>query len=171
MKRSTSSPFEPVIISRLQRTTAAQLARERAQQLWRQRALRLLLHAIVVAIGLRILAIAVQPCLAAYRSSRDIEVLGAQLQREEKRHHRLLAQKQFLLSDHGVEEEARRFGWTKAGEIPLQIITPEPAPAGQPAVDQRAPADRAKTGVLPSRISGSERLRLWLSRWLEGRVN
>src|SRR5688500_1169009 len=106
-RKSASATVEPVIISRLQRATAAQIARERARALWRRRASRILLGAVVAALGLRVLTIAVQPCLAAYRSSRDIDTLRAQLHREAERHKRLQARIRFLQSDHGVEEEAR----------------------------------------------------------------
>jgi hypothetical protein len=158
---------EPVIISRLQRTTAAQLAQERARALWRQRALRILVHAVVVAVGLRVLLAALQPCLASYRATRDIHSLRGQLQQEADRNRRLQRQKQFLMSNHGVEEEARRLGWTRPGEVSLQILTPEPPPKPK-AVDGSppSPAGEAKSD-LPSRISVSERIRLAVTRWLD----
>src|SRR5687768_14632839 len=96
-KKGSSPNVEPVIISRLQRTTAAQLAQERARALWRQRALRILVHAVVVAVGLRVLMSAIQPCLASYRAARDIHSLRAQLQQEADRNRRLQRQKQFLM--------------------------------------------------------------------------
>ena len=166
-KKKSSTPVEPLIISRLQRTPKAQLERERQHALWRQRAGRILLHAVIAAVVLRFLAIAVQPCLASYRSSRDIHVLRAQYERELQQKRRLEAQRDFLKSDHGVEEEARRLGWTRIGEVPLQIIHPEP-PRPQPATDQPTAKEAAAAGEkLPSRISGSERFRLWLTRCLE----
>src|SRR5439155_16619502 len=97
-KRS-SPTVEPVIISRLQRATAAQIARERARQIWRQRATRIFLNAIIAAVGLRVLAIALQPCVAAYHSSRGIHVLCTQLHREAERNQHLKSQIAFLKSD------------------------------------------------------------------------
>lgn len=170
MKKKSTTPVEPLIISRLQRTPKAQLERERQRAFWRQRAGRILLHAVVAAVVLRFLAIAVQPCLASYRSSRDMHVLRAQYEREMQKKRRLEAQSEFLKSSHGVEEEARRLGWTRIGEVPLQIIHPEPPrplpAAGQPAAKEgKLPAASEK---LPSRVSVSERIRLTLTRWLEG---
>lgn len=170
-QKRSSPTVEPLIISRLQRATAAQIARERARAAWRQRALRILLAAVAAALGLRVLTIAAQPCLAAYRSAREIDVLRAQLLREEQRHQHLKSELSFLQSDHGVEEEARKLGWTRAGEVSLQLVTPEPPPAaakslGTPHAAGTSPsaASAAKT---PIHISGSERLRLWLTHWLE----
>jgi hypothetical protein len=159
-KKSTSSPVEPVIVSRLQRATAAQIAREQARELWRRRALRILLGAVVAAMALRVLTIAVQPCLAAYHSTQEIKALRVRLHNERERRQRLLARIDFLKSDHGVEEEARKLGWTRAGEVSLQLVTPESEARPRPPTAASKP--------LPSRVSGSERLRAALTRWLEG---
>ena len=170
-QKKSSTPVEPLIISRAQRTTKAQLERERQRALWRQRAGRILLQAVIAAVVLRFVAIAVQPLMASYRSSRDIHVLRAQFEREMQRKNRLEAQRDFLKSDQGVEEEARRLGWTRIGEVPLQIIHPEP-PRPQPAADQPPVKGGEATAVtgekLPSRVSVSERIRLALTRFLEG---
>src|SRR3954468_24132431 len=115
--KRTSPTVEPVIISRRQRATAAQIARERARAIWRQRAARILVNAVIAAVCLRVLAIAVQPCLAGYRSTRGIHALRTQLQREAERHQHLKSQIAFLQSDSGVEEEARKLGWTRVGEV------------------------------------------------------
>jgi hypothetical protein len=170
-KKVSTTPVEPLIISRLQRTSKAQLEQERQRALWRQRAGRILLQAVIAAVVLRFVSIAVQPCLASYRSSRDIHVLREQYDREMQKQRRLQAQIGFLKSDQGVEEEARRLGWTRIGEVPLQIIHPEP-PRPQPAADQPPVKGGEATAVtgekLPSRVSVSERIRLALTRFLEG---
>jgi hypothetical protein len=162
-KRKSSPTVEPVFISRLQRTTAAQIARERALASWRQRASRLVLNAVVAAVALRVLTVALQPCLAAYRSARAIQQLQGQLHREWERGQHLKSQIAFLNTDRGVEEEARKLGWTRPGEVSLQIITPEPRPAAK----KEGAAARASTATLPSHVSGSERLRLAITQWLE----
>src|SRR2546425_895041 len=97
------SPVEALIISKLQRATAAQIAREQARAKWRGRASQLFVGAIVAAIGLRVLAMSMQPCLAAYRSARDIDQLRVQLRQEMERHEHLQSQISFLQSSHGVE--------------------------------------------------------------------
>jgi cell division protein FtsB len=165
-KKNPSTPVEPVIISRLQRATAAEIARQEARAAIRPRVTRSLLYAILAAVGLRVLTIALQPCLAAGRSARHIRLLRAQLQREEERRQHLKAQISYLQTDQGVEEEARKLGWTRSGEISLQLITPEPKVAGKPG----AHADDAAPGTnTPIHISGSERFRLWLTRLIEHR--
>src|SRR5436853_5863904 len=115
-KKSSTSPVEPLIISRLQRATAAEIARQQARAAWRQRATRLLINAVVAAVALRVATIAVQPCLAALRSQHHIRGLRSQLHEEGERNRHLNAQIAYLKSNQGVEEEARKLGWTKAGE-------------------------------------------------------
>jgi hypothetical protein len=161
-----STPVEPVIISRLQRATATEIARQQARAAIRQRVTRILLSAVAAAVGLRVLTIALQPCLAAGRSARHIRLLRAQLQREEERRQHLTAQISYLKGDQGVEEEARKLGWTRAGEISLELITPEPKVAGKAGAQSDAAAPGSR---LPVHISGSERFRLWLTRLIEHR--
>jgi cell division protein FtsL len=144
----------------------AQIAREQARAIWRQRAARILVNAVIAAVCLRVLAIAVQPCLAGYRSTRGIHALRTQLQREAERYQHLKSQIAFLQSDYGVEEEARKLGWTRAGEVALQIVTPEPPTPPTPLVSAD-PAKAVPAEKLPSRVSVSERIRLALTRWLE----
>src|SRR5258708_1701568 len=160
-KKSASTPVEPLIISRLQRATAAEIARQQARAQWRQRAPRILLNPVVAAVALRVGTIAVQPCLAAYRSALHIRSLRAQLHLEAERHQHLMTQISFLKSDQGVEEEARKLGWTKAGEVALQIVTPEPKVTAKPGLSSLALAGGKN---VPIRISGSERVRLALKR-------
>ncbi|MGI8972175.1 MAG: FtsB family cell division protein [Dehalococcoidia bacterium] len=166
-KKSSSSPVEPLIISKLQRTTAAEIARQQARAALRQRVSRLLITAVVAAAGLRVLTIAVQPCLAAYRSSRHSHTLRTQLLREAERHQHLKSQISYLQSDPGVEEEARKLGWTKSGEISLQLIAPAPKAMAKPGAQPPALVAAENT---PIHISGSERVRLWLTRLLEHRM-
>jgi cell division protein FtsL len=163
-KKSSSSPVEPLIISKLQRATAAEIARQQARALLRQRVSRILITAVVAAVGLRVLTIALQPCLAAYRSTLHVRKLRAHLLQEGQRYQHLTSQISFLKSDQGVEEEARKLGWTKAGEVSLQIIAPAPKAAAKPG---SSPATAAAGKDLPVRISGSERLRLWLTRLID----
>src|SRR5438034_497782 len=165
-KRSSSTPVEPLIISRVQRATAAEIARQQARAAWRQRATRLFINAVVAAVALRVATIAAQPCLAALRSSRHIHALRAQLHQEGARHQHLTAQISYLKSNQGVEEEARKLGWTKAGEVALQIVTPEPKVTAKSSPLFPTPAAGKN---VPIRISGSERVRLYLTRLLDHR--
>jgi hypothetical protein len=165
-KKSSSSPVEPLIISRLQRATAAEIARQQSRARLRQRAFRILITAILAAVGLRMLTIAMQPCLAAYRSTLHIRTLRAQLLREGERRQHLKSQISYLKSDRGVEEEARKLGWTKAGEVSLQFIAPTPKAVAKPG---SPPATAAAAGNIPVRISGSEHFRLWVTRLIDHR--
>jgi hypothetical protein len=65
-----------------------------------------------------------------------------------------------------VEEEARKLGWTKAGEVALQIVTPEPKVTAKPGSLSPTPAAGKE---VPIRISGSERVRLYLTRLFDRR--
>src|ERR1043166_2852023 len=81
-KKQSTPPVEPVFLSRLQRQTAEQIAQAQARAKRRQRAGRLLVQAVIAAVVLRVLTVAMQPCLAAYRSARDLRVLQTQMNRE-----------------------------------------------------------------------------------------
>src|SRR5438105_14652963 len=98
-KRSSSTPVEPLIISRVQRATAAEIARQQARAAWRQRATRLLMNAVVAAVALRVATIAVQPCIAALRSQRHIHGLRGQLHQEAVRKQHLNVQISYLKSN------------------------------------------------------------------------
>jgi cell division protein FtsL len=163
-KKNPSAPVEPMIISKLQRATAAEIAKQQARAVLRQRVSRILITAVVAAVGLRVLTIALQPCMAAYRSSLHIRTLRAHLLQEGERRQHLISQISYLKSDQGVEEEARKLGWTKAGEISLQIIAPAPKTAARPGLP---PATAAAGADLPVHISGAERFRLWLTRLID----
>jgi len=102
----------------------------------------------------RLGAIAVEPLVATYRSGRDIQALEIRYRGEKTRQNHLQREIQFLSTNAGIEEEARRLGWVKQGETSIQILTPAsvavPAPAAVP----------------PQKTSGSEHVKQWLDTWL-----
>jgi hypothetical protein len=99
---------------------------------------------LALAASLRLGTIAFQPILVGYRSGREIRDLAAEYQEARLRNERLHRQIAFLKTSAGVEEEARRLGWVRAGERPLQIVLPD-------AADRRLAADRPPpTGSGPS---------------------
>jgi len=88
----------------------------------------LLWGGLALAASVRLAAIALDPIVATYRASSEIRLLNASYQEARSRNEHLKRQIEYLNSRAGVEEEARRLGWVRAGELPL-LIMPQPATA------------------------------------------
>jgi cell division protein FtsB len=99
---------------------------------------------LALAASVRLGSIAFQPILAGYRSGREIRDLASEYQEARLRNEHLHRQITFLKTSAGVEEEARRLGWVRAGERPLQIVLPD-TPDHRPAT-----ADPRASGVRPN---------------------
>jgi cell division protein FtsB len=95
---------------------------------------------LLAALGLRLAAIAVQPIAAAYRSSRDIQVLEKEYAAVRQRNEWLQNRVRYLNTPAGIEEEARRQGWVRAGEVRLRIVPLEALSQGTP----HAPSARSE---------------------------
>jgi cell division protein FtsB len=175
LKRGSSShpPIEPVIISSLRpgpwlrtgggKTNVSDAQRARSRT-WRRLARRFLVTGLLVALGLRLGAIAVQPIAAVYHSHRDIQVLEKEYASVRQRYEWLQSRVRHLNTSAGIEEEARRLGWVRSGEVPLRIVTlSEPsAPAGSPPPAAGGPAPvraagSAATGVSNATAAGTAR--------------
>jgi hypothetical protein len=109
--------------------------------------------------SIRLGAIALDPIVATYRSSSEIRALRAEYAGAREANERLRRQIDFLRSRSGVEEEARRLGWVRAGELPLRIVvqpmnaTYHPGAVTREAEEgatRRPSGDPAATG--PSRV-------------------
>jgi cell division protein FtsL len=152
---SSGSPVEPVLVTPLRSAAARKQARLRAQLSWRRAAVRLLVGGVVAAAVVRIGAIALQPLVATYRSGRAIQSLEGQYHSELARRNHLQREIQYLSTNAGIEEEARRLGWVKEGETALQILRP----AG-------VSRDTLALVASPRKLSGAERVKQWLGTWL-----
>jgi cell division protein FtsB len=119
----------------------------------RRLAIALFWGGLALAAAVRLGSIAFQPILVGYRSGREIRDLASEYQEARLRNERLHRQIAFLKTSAGVEEEARRLGWVRAGERPLQIVLPETVAHRPSHADDRPPtADR---GPLGDRLNGS----------------
>lgn len=153
---SPGKTIEPPLVTPLRSPKARKRARVQAQLAWRRTAVRLLVGGVVAAGLVRLGAIAVEPLVATYRSGREIQTLEARYHRELNRQQHLQRELQFLSTNAGIEEEARRLGWVKTGETSIQIVKPATPPAAAPVA---AP---------PKKRSGSENVKAWLDTWLSG---
>jgi hypothetical protein len=92
------------------------------------------------------------PVVAIYRSGIAIQQLEGQLAREEQRRQRLLADRKYLTTPAGVEQEARRQGWVRRGETAIQIVRPEGASA-RLLDDAPPPAAPPRPPTIAGRVS------------------
>jgi hypothetical protein len=89
----------------------------------------------IVAVGLlaacagRITAFATEPVLATYRTGLEIRHLQQEVAREAKINDLLRQDIDYLQTPAGVEQEARRRGWVRPGEIALSVVAPDAPPA------------------------------------------
>jgi hypothetical protein len=143
--------IEPVLVTPLRSPAARRRARVQARLAWRRLAVRLLVGGVLAAAAVRVGAIAIQPVVATFQAGTDTRELETRYRGELARHNRLQRDIRFLSTNAGVEEEARRLGWVKAGETSLQIV--EPATPPRPA-------------VVPQ-LSGSQRFRRWIESLLQ----
>jgi cell division protein FtsB len=152
---SPGKSIEPLLVTPLRSPKARKRARVQAQLAWRRTAVRLLAGGVVAAALVRLGAIAVEPLVATYRSGREIQALEIRYRGELGRHNHLQREMQFLSTNAGIEEEARRLGWVKDGETSIQIVKPASPPA--------APAPAISP---PKKLSGSDHVKEWLNTWL-----
>lgn len=126
-----AASIEPVLVAPLRGGIRSRRRRWRllpvgSSAVW---ARRLLLGGLAIAVAIRLGAIALDPILAACRSTQEIRELNAEYDEARARNERLRRQIAYLSSRSGIEEEARRLGWVRAGEQPLRIVVQEPPPA------------------------------------------
>jgi hypothetical protein len=124
----------------------------------------LLWSGLAVAAGVRLGTIAFQPILAGYRSGREIRSLAVEYREARLRNERLHRQIAYLKTSAGIEEEARRLGWVRAGERPLQLVMPE-KPAWKSPPPSENTTGRQKPAVPTPRSSTAERVQQVLATW------
>lgn len=88
--------------------------------------------ALVVFAG-RITAFAMEPLVVTMRTGQQIQGLKDQRKQEAQTNEQLRQDIAYLKTPAGIEQEARRRGWVRPGEVALSIVQPE-VPAGAPAV-------------------------------------
>jgi hypothetical protein len=131
----------------------------------RRLAIGLLWGGLAVAAGVRFGTIAFQPILAGYRSGREIQSLVGECREARLRNERLHRQIAYLKTSAGIEEEARRLGWVRTGERPLQLVMPE-KPATKSVLPEGSAAGTRKPAAAPTpRSSTAERVQQALATW------
>jgi cell division protein FtsB len=132
----------------------------------------LLWGGLVLAASVRLSTIAFQPILAGYRSGREIQDLAAEYREARLRNERLHRQIAYLKTSDGIEEEARRLGWVRTGERPLQIVLPEkPSMSGSLAAAEfgspptHGPGHPQRTTAPSPRSTTAERIQQMLATW------
>lgn len=135
--------IDPVLIERLDlrqapRSALAPAPRPRVRRV----ALALVVGSVAVAATGQLVAMAVRPVAAIYRTGQENRRLEAELAALESRRAELQRQAEYLKTPPGIEEEARRHGWVRKGEVALQVIREEPrepAPDPEPAAPEPPP--------------------------------
>lgn len=123
----TREGIEPPIVAPLAgrvkrrrwRTAGSLALRTRGGRPW---AWTLLWGGLALAASLRLITIALDPILATYHSTIEIRTLEAEFETARRSNEHLRRQIAYLNSRAGIEEEARRLGWVRAGELPLRIV-------------------------------------------------
>jgi hypothetical protein len=102
----------------------------------------------------RVATVAAAPLMATYRAGQEIGALQVELGRQGSTNAQLREDIKYLKTPEGIEQEARRRGWVKPGEVALSIVAAdEPraaarvagAPAEAPV--HQSVADRIRSAV------------------------
>ncbi len=123
---------EPIMVNALQRP-AVKVRRGPTQRtpkprLWTRRTAVIVLGAsVAIAITCRFAEAVWDPIRASYRIRQEVGQLELRRKQLQARHNHLKGQVVYLNTVAGVEEEARRQGWVRPGEVSVQILTPAPA--------------------------------------------
>jgi cell division protein FtsL len=86
-----------------------------------------------------VLAKATRPYLISYAESKEITDAKQQIAQAKAEHERLQRDIEYMKTPSGQEEEARKLGWVKQGEISVVVETPV-APTEEVRVPDTAPA-------------------------------
>jgi hypothetical protein len=68
------------------------------------------------------------PLVATTRTGQEIRKIESQLKDELAANERLKDDIKYLKTKAGIEQEARRLGWTRPGEVALTLVQPETPP-------------------------------------------
>lgn len=149
--------LDPVLVTPLRRpeTRPRKRRRSRASQsnplVWKA-AVGIVVAAVVVTFASRIAAFAMQPVLATVRTGAEIRRLQDVKRQEAQVNESLKQDILYLKTRAGIEQEARRRGWVKPGEVALALVQPEtPEP---PVTVDRKPVESAsaESSTLSERV-------------------
>jgi len=152
---SQLTELDPVLVTPLRRPKpqstqqSASAAQERSPMF--KVAIAIVAGTLVLACAGRIIQFATEPLLSMHQAGREIKELRRERARRTADNNRLRADIVYLNSNAGIEQEARRRGWVKPGEVALSIVVPDAPPevkvaAAKPAVHTRtASADHSRS--------------------------
>lgn len=84
--------------------------------------------AMLFAFAGRIAAFAIEPVVATMNTGKEIRALEVLKGKEAQQNAQLQQDIHYLKTRSGVEQEARRRGWVRPGEVALAIAQPDPPP-------------------------------------------
>lgn len=131
--------LDPVLVTPLRRpeTRPRKRRRSKANQtspVIMKTAVGIVVGAAVFAFAGRIAAFAVEPVAVTMRTGKEIRQLQDLQRREAQVNEQLRQDIAYLKTPAGIEQEARRRGWVKPGEVALSIVQPE-APEAPPKME------------------------------------
>ena len=100
----------------------------------------------------QIATVAMHPLVATTRTGQEIRKMESQLKDELAANERLRDDIKYLKTSAGIEQEARRLGWTCPGEVALTLVQPETQPAD--TKPQPKPRTFETAAAEPSSVSG-----------------
>jgi hypothetical protein len=155
-----SRPLEldPVLVRPLRRPEKPPRRREKPAVKARPVVIRLAVAIVVVAATAafagRLGGLAIGPVLATHRTGLEIQELQQAKAREAGVNAQLREDILYLRTPAGIEQEARRRGWVRPGEVALAIVAPEPAEGAE-----GKPAEAPPPAAEPEPQSWADRIR------------
>lgn len=163
---SQLTELDPVLVTPLRRPTKRSPHRkpsaDRPRPAVMKTALLIVITGLVVASAGRAAQVVLEPLVTIQRRGQEITALRRERDQRRADNEQLRQDIAYLNSNAGVEQEARRRGWMKPGEVALSIVVPEPAAETQLASEGK-PAQNASAA---DRLSISDRIRTVLDTCL-----
>jgi hypothetical protein len=152
---SQTTDFDPLLVNRLRRPEP--LPKKAARVTPRPRpavvkvALGIVLSAIAISFAGRIAAFALEPVFVTYQTGQEIRHLQKVAGARSATNAQLRQDIAYLNTAAGVEQEARRRGWVKPGEVALSLVSPEDSAAAEAAAVGARP-EKARSVSVADRI-------------------
>ncbi|MCC2668028.1 MAG: hypothetical protein K0Q72_499 [Armatimonadetes bacterium] len=155
----SQSELDPVLVTPLRRPTKRASAKrppgpDRARPIVVKTATGIIVAAIVFASAGRAMQFAIEPLVAIHRTGQEIKDLRGDRNRRLSENEQLRADIAYLNSSAGIEQEARRRGWVRPGEVALSIVVPDAPPETVAATKATKPLQTASSdrGSVADRI-------------------
>ena len=154
------SELDPMLVTQLRRPETrrrkrATPTRAQVQSLPRLRKIAIAVVAVgvVVVFAGRITQFALKPVVLTESTGSQIRLLEVQLKHEKAINDQIRSDIDFLKTPAGLEQEARRRGWVKPGEVALSMVgsqeqlAPLPSASGVPGKAHQSWADRVRATI------------------------